>query len=350
MGEFEERERVRKSTAGAAGSGSKEVANAVQTPPPDSAANFDSEAPTILSPSDAFDAATVIEIPAPHEAPTVLEAPIARPSTRAVSAPQSARSNWNAPLLLPTGTVLANRYEILQLLGEGGMGAVYKARDTELDRVVALKVIRPELASNPEILQRFKQELVLARQVTDRNIIRIFDLGEADGIRFITMEYVEGTSLYQILREQGKLPVKEAAEITEQVLIGLRAAHREGVIHRDLKPQNIMRDKQGRILVMDFGLARSVESAGMTQTGALVGTMEYMSPEQALGSELDQRSDIFTVGLIFYELLSGKVPYKADTAVASLLKRTRERAVPVADLNPSVPQLLSNIVSKCLER
>src|SRR6266404_3184440 len=350
MGEFEERERVRKSTAGAAGSGSKEVANAVQTPPPDSAANFDSEAPTILSPSDAFDAATVIEIPAPHEAPTVLEAPIARPSTRAVSAPQAARSNWNAPLLLPTGTVLANRYEILQLLGEGGMGAVYKARDTELDRVIALKVIRPELASNPDILQRFKQELVLARQVTDRNIIRIFDLGEADGIRFITMEYVEGTSLYQILREQGKLPVKEAAEITEQVLIGLRAAHREGVIHRDLKPGNIMRDNQGRILVMDFGLARSLESDGMTKTGAVLGTMEYMSPEQAMGSELDPRSDLFTVGLIFFELLTGKMPFKAETALASLLKRVQERAIALSSLDNTLPLAVERMVAKCLER
>ncbi len=348
MGEFEERERVRKSAAGAAGSGSKEVANAVQTPPPDSAANFDSEAPTILSPSDAFDAATVIEIPAPHEAPTVLEAPIARPSTRAVSAPQSARSNWNAPLLLPTGTVLANRYEILELLGEGGMGAVYKARDAELDRVIALKVIRPELASNPEILQRFKQELVLARQVTDRNIIRIFDLGEADGIRFITMEYVEGTSLYQILREQGKLPVKEAAEITEQVLIGLRAAHREGVIHRDLKPGNIMRDNQGRILVMDFGLARSLESDGMTKTGAVLGTMEYMSPEQAMGSELDPRSDLFTVGLIFFELLTGKMPFKAETALASLLKRVQERAIALSSLDNTIPLAVERMVAKCL--
>jgi serine/threonine protein kinase/tetratricopeptide (TPR) repeat protein len=350
MGEFEERERLRKIAASSAGSsaGPKDQANAVQTPPPDSAGNFDSEAPTLLDPSGAFDAATVIEIPAPHEALTALESPIGRAVSRPASAPQS--TSWNAPLLLPTGTVLANRYEILQLLGEGGMGAVYKARDTELDRVIALKVIRPELASNPEILQRFKQELVLARQVTDRNIIRIFDLGEADGIRFITMEYVEGTSLYQILREQGKLPVKESAEIIEQVLIGLRAAHREGIIHRDLKPGNIMRDQQGRILVMDFGLARSLESDGMTKTGAVLGTMEYMSPEQAMGSELDPRSDLFTVGLILFELLTGKMPFKAETALASLLKRVQERAVPLSSLDNTIPAPVERIVAKCLER
>src|SRR6266567_3230316 len=311
MGELEDRERVRKTAAPPGGSsGARQAANAVQTPPPDSAASFDSESPTLLDPAAAFDAATVLELPAPHEAPTVLEAHIARPVSRPVSAPQSARSNWNAPLLLPTGSILANRYEILELLGEGGMGAVYKARDTELDRVIALKVIRPELASNPDILQRFKQELVLARQVTDRNIIRIFDLGEADGIRFITMEYVEGTSLYQVLQEKGKLPVKDAAEIIEQALTGLKAAHREGVIHRDLKPGNIMRDPQGRILVMDFGLARSLESDGMTKTGAVLGTMEYMSPEQAMGGAIDQRSDLFTVGLIFFELLTGKMPFQ----------------------------------------
>ena len=138
------------------------------------------------------------------------------------------------------------------------MGAVYKARDMELDRVIALKVIRPELASNPEILQRFKQELILARQVTDRNVIRIFDLGEADGIKYITMEYLEGETLYQILRRHGKVPVQEAVDIMRQTLSGLQAAHREGVIHRDLKPDNIMRDASGRVDVMDFGLARSL--------------------------------------------------------------------------------------------
>ncbi|PYV49463.1 MAG: hypothetical protein DMG94_00905, partial [Acidobacteria bacterium] len=330
----------------------KQSLNAVKTPPPkpDSGQNFDSEAPTILHSGSAFDAATIIEPSQPShasEAATMLDAPVRAPSRPAPTPPAS---NWNASFLLPTGSVLANRYEILDLLGEGGMGAVYKARDNELDRLIALKVIRPELSSNPEILQRFKQELVLARQVTDRNIIRIFDLGEANGMRFITMEYVEGTSLYQILREHGKLGVVESAEIITQVLSGLKAAHREGVIHRDLKPGNIMRDPQGRILVMDFGLARSLESDGMTKTGAVLGTMEYMSPEQAMGAALDQRSDLFTVGLIFFELLTGKMPFRADSALASLLKRVHERAIPVVSHDATIPAALSNIVSKCLER
>ena len=321
---------------------------AVKTPAPSSGPPpYDSEAPTILHTGSDPNAATIIELPHSSEAPTMLAPPVRSPAPP-ISRPQP--SAWSSALLLPVGSVLANRYEILEMLGEGGMGAVYKARDNELDRIIALKVIRPELASNPEILQRFKQELVLARQVTDRNIIRIFDLGEADGIRFITMEYVEGTSLYQTLREQGKLPVKEAAEITEHILMGLKAAHREGVIHRDLKPGNIMRDKQGRLLVMDFGLARSLESDGMTKTGAVLGTMEYMSPEQAMGGSIDQRSDLFTVGLIFFELLTGKMPFKADTALASLLKRVNERAISVSSLDNTIPQPVVKIVSKCLER
>src|SRR5580698_1242675 len=252
--------------------------------------------------------------------------------------------------LMEIGDVLGGRYEILQLLGEGGMGAVYKARDRELDRFVALKLIRPELAANPSILARFKQELLLSREVTHRNVIRIFDLGDADGVKFITMEFVEGQDLRSLIQEKKKFPPEEAIELMQQVCRALEAAHSLGIIHRDLKPQNIMRDQTGRILVMDFGLARMVEGDGMTQTGALVGTMEYMSPEQALGKDLDQRSDLVSMGLILYELLTGKRPFKAESAVASLIKRNQEQAVPVSDHDGTIPRALSNIVSKCLER
>jgi tetratricopeptide (TPR) repeat protein/predicted Ser/Thr protein kinase len=246
--------------------------------------------------------------------------------------------------------VLGGRYEILNLIGEGGMGAVYKARDRALDRLLALKVIRPELASQPDILQRFKQEILLASKVTHRNVIRIFDLGEADGVKFITMEFVEGEDLRTILHREGKLGVQESVSIIEQTLSGLEAAHRQGIIHRDLKPSNIMRDAEGRVVVMDFGLARNLAGDGMTRTGLMLGTMEYMSPEQAQAKDLDARSDIFTVGLIFYELLSGKMPYHAESAIASLLRRTQERAIPVSEVEKNVPGILSNIISKCLER
>ncbi len=258
--------------------------------------------------------------------------------------------NLTSTTFFAPGTLLGARYQVLRILGQGGMGAVYQARDQELDRIIALKVIRPELAANPSILQRFKQELILSRHVTHKNVVRIFDLGEAGGTKFITMEFVEGEDLRGVLRRKGKLSAKEAVAIIQQICRALDAAHAEGVIHRDLKPQNVMRDPQGRVVVMDFGLARSLESEGMTQTGALVGTLEYMSPEQALGASLDQRSDLFAVGLIFYELLTGKAPYKADTAIASLMKRTHERAIPASDIDSSVPVSLSAIVSHCLER
>jgi len=256
--------------------------------------------------------------------------------------------------MLQPGEVLGGRYEIMQLLGEGGMGAVYKARDRELDRPVALKLIRPEMASNPSILARFKQELLLSRQVTHKNVIRIYDLGDADGVKFISMEFVEGRDLRALIQERiqekKKFSPEEAVEIIRQVCQALEAAHAVGVIHRDLKPQNIMREESGRILVMDFGLARTIEGDGMTQVGALVGTMEYMSPEQALATNLDQRSDIFTLGLILYELLTGKMPFKAESTLASLIKRTQERAVPVSDHDGTIPGALSGVVSKCLER
>ncbi len=265
------------------------------------------------------------------------------------SGPRGARVKVSVSMM-QIGDVLGGRYEILQLLGEGGMGAVYKARDRELDRFVALKLIRPELAANPSILARFKQELLLSREVTHRNVIRIFDLGDADGVKFITMEFVEGQDLRSLIQERKKFPPAEAVELMLQVCRALEAAHTLGIIHRDLKPQNIMLDRTGRILVMDFGLARMVEGDGMTQTGALVGTMEYMSPEQALGKDLDQRSDLFSLGLILYELLTGIMPFKAESAVASLIKRNQERATPVSDHDETIPSALSNIVGKCLER
>jgi serine/threonine protein kinase/tetratricopeptide (TPR) repeat protein len=288
--------------------------------------------------------ATMVDVDA-----TLVDVGSVRVSPPPSSGPRSARFQVAAPML-QSGDILGGRYEILQMLGEGGMGAVYKARDRELDRFVALKLIRPELAANPSILARFKQELLLSREVTHRNVIRIYDLGDADGVKFITMEFVEGQDLRSLIQEKKKFPPEEAVALMQQVCRALEAAHTLGIIHRDLKPQNIMRDQTGRILVMDFGLARMVEGDGMTQTGALVGTMEYMSPEQALGKDLDQRSDLYSMGLILYELLTGKMPFKAESAVASLIKRNQEQATPVSDHDQTIPRALSNIVAKCLER
>src|SRR2546428_5222597 len=308
-----------------------------------------SDAPTMIdTPGGApnpFDSPTMVDLPGDTggDAPTMIDAP-AKPAPRTRAGNTQAGQHMRGP-----GAVLAQRNEILEILGEGGMGAVYKAMDRELSRPVALKVIRPDLAGNQAILDRFKQELLLAHQVTHKNVIRIYDLGESEGLKFITMEYIEGADLRTLIQEKTKLAPQEAVEIMQQVCRALEAAHSVGIIHRDLKPQNIMRDKSGRILVMDFGLARTLQGDGMTQTGALIGTMDYMSPEQALGKDLDQRSDLFTLGLIFYELLTGKMPYKSESVVASLLKRTQERAVPVLTHDPTIPTVISNVVSKCLE-
>jgi tetratricopeptide (TPR) repeat protein len=306
----------------------------------------ESSSPNVRIPSDAD---TIFGAPAvnPGDSPTI----VGNVSLGNVSQVISGDYTETGQHVLTSGHLLAQRYEILSLLGEGGMGAVYKARDVELGRMVALKVIRPDLARNRAILDRFKQELILATQVTHRNVVRIYDLGEAEGIKFITMEHVEGEDLAAIIHRRTKLPPQEAVAIIEQVCRALEAAHNVGVIHRDLKPQNIMRETgTSRILVMDFGLAKTLEGNRMTQTGAMVGTMEYMSPEQALAGNLDQRSDIFSLGLIFYELLTGQTPFRADSALASLIKRTQERVVPVSEFDKSIPPELSQIVNRCLER
>ncbi|PWU01244.1 MAG: hypothetical protein C5B51_23285 [Terriglobia bacterium] len=254
------------------------------------------------------------------------------------------------PEELSIGTVLGGRYELLQLLGEGGMGAVYKVRDHELDRIVALKVIRPELARNAAVLQRFKRELILAREITHKNVIRIFDLGTAAGVKFITMDFVEGKDAAALLHEQRKFAPRLAARMISQACLGLGAAHAVGVIHRDLKPQNMMINAAGDLVLMDFGIARSLsEDGGMTRTGAIMGTPTYMSPEQGKGEKVDQRSDIYALGIIFYEFLTGKAPFESETAMGTLLKRLQEPAPSPSKLDPTIPEALSDIVLRCLQ-
>jgi len=272
---------------------------------------------------------------------------ISKPSVNWSKATRAEAFVSSSAVALEEGSVLAERYEILKLLGEGGMGAVYKAKDRELDRLVALKVIRPELAGQHSILQRFKQELILARKITHRNVIRIYDLGVAEGLRFITMEFIEGQDLHSVLEER-KLAPEETVKILRQVCTALEAAHAEGIVHRDLKPQNIMIETGGRVVVMDFGLARSMEATGLTQAGALMGTPAYMSPEQAKGLPADERSDVYSLGIIFYQMLTGKVPFQAETALASMLLRTQGPPPAPVEIDPQIPQQLSDVALKSL--
>ncbi|HST80056.1 MAG TPA: protein kinase, partial [Verrucomicrobiae bacterium] len=280
----------------------------------------------------------------------ISDAPTLGAASAASSAPAPAMDSSASGSILEMGKVIGGRFQVMELLGMGGMGAVYKAYDRDIERIIALKCIRPELSSHPEVVQRFTQELLLARQIAHKNVIRIFDVRESGGVKFITMEFLEGQSLAALMASRGKLPATEAVEIMRQVCSGLAAAHAEGVIHRDLKPSNIMIGPSGRVVVMDFGLARADDQDVLTKTGAIMGTFQYMSPEQAKGEKADGRSDIFTVGIMLYELLTGHTPYKSDSSIASLLKRTQEAAIPPSTIETSISRTLNSIVCKCLER
>jgi tetratricopeptide (TPR) repeat protein len=260
------------------------------------------------------------------------------------------RSDADSAAALVVGHVLGGRYEIQAQIGQGGMGTVYKALDRELDRVSALKVIRNCYANQPAMLTRFKRELVLARQITHPNVIRIFDLGMVENIRFITMEFVEGRALSDVLHERSKLSAAEAVSIVDQVCEGLAAAHKQGVIHRDLKPSNIMMAAYGRCVIMDFGIARTVDRSTLTNTGAIIGTPLYMSPEQVWNKGLDSRSDLYTLGVIFYEMLTGKLPFEADNVMNTLIMRCQQDPVPPIQVDPAVPQALNKIVLKAMAR
>jgi tetratricopeptide (TPR) repeat protein/TolB-like protein len=249
---------------------------------------------------------------------------------------------------LPEGLRIGWRYRVKSLLGIGGMGTVYRARDEELERDVALKLIRSDIAENPAALERFKREIQLSSQVTHKNVLRVYDLGEADGIRFLTMQFVEGDDLSRVLKRDGRFSVPRLTKIFQQILEGLRAAHEQGVVHRDLKPQNIMLDAGDNVFVTDFGLAKSLEQAGLTHTGAVVGTPQYMSPEQVRGSRVDHRSDIYSAGVILYEMATGSLPFTGSTPYEVMVQRVQRAPTPAGDLNPDLPVYLRKILERCM--
>ena len=253
---------------------------------------------------------------------------------------------------LQPGQKLAGRYEIIETIGSGGMGIVYRALDLELSEPVAVKTLRREYVSDSTALARFKSEIRLARRISHRNVIRTHDLGETDGMYFITMEYVEGTSVKALITERGRLPVHATLPIARQLCRALEVAHEEGIIHRDIKPHNMVLAPDGVLKVMDFGIARLLgrTQQGMTQTGMVVGTPEYMAPEQLLGEDVDARADIYAVGVVIYECLTGRTPHSADNAM-QLISRVLEQApVPPRELVPEVPQKLSDAVLAALHR
>ena len=253
-----------------------------------------------------------------------------------------------ASVVLPAGLEIGHRYRVKSLLGMGGMGAVYLVHDKGLDRDVALKLIRSDIAEDPDALERFKREIQLSSRVTHSNVLRVFDLGESDGIQFLTMQFVDGRDLSTILKKQGKLPVERLLRVFRQTAEGLKAAHDQGVIHRDLKPQNIMLDSADRVYVTDFGMAKSSEQSGMTQTGAVIGTPFYMSPEQVKGEPVGPQSDIFSLGVILYQMATGTVPFSGATPFEVMMVRVQRRPKPAKELTPELPVYLQKIIERCL--
>ncbi len=251
---------------------------------------------------------------------------------------------------LTTGSTFAGRYQIIEELGKGGMGRVYKANDMKINEKIALKLIKPEVAVDKKTIERFSNELKCARKIRHNNVCQMFDLNEEKGTHYITMEYVKGEDLKRLIRKMGQLSVGQVIPIAKQVCEGLAEAHRLGVVHRDLKPQNIMVDEEGNARIMDFGIARSITDKGITGAGVMIGTPEYMSPEQGEVKEVDQRSDIYSLGVILYEMVTGRVPFEGETPLGIAMKHKSEMPKHPKELNAQIPDGLNLVILKCLEK
>jgi serine/threonine protein kinase/tetratricopeptide (TPR) repeat protein len=251
---------------------------------------------------------------------------------------------------LPVGSTFAERYHILEAIGAGGMGKVYKANDVKLNEDIALKLLKPEIATDEHTIERFRNELKLARRITHKNVCRMHDFHEEKETPYITMEYVSGESLKMFIKKQGRLSEEITLSIAIQIGRGLSEAHELGVIHRDLKPSNIMIDEKDTVKIMDFGIARSMVAKGVTQTGLIIGTPDYMSPEQAEGKDTDQRSDIYSLGVILYEMLTGSLPFVGDYALSISMNHKSERPPDPRTINNQVSENMSALILKCMEK
>jgi serine/threonine protein kinase/tetratricopeptide (TPR) repeat protein len=274
-------------------------------------------------------------------------APLRQPE---VSSPPQTQTFEGFEQELERGSLFAGRYHVIEELGSGGMGKVYKVYDEKIKEIVALKLIRPELSAKAKTLERFREEIRLARKIIHKNICRMYDLNEDQGTLYITMEYVPGEDLKSMIRMVGKLSPLQAVFIGKQVCGGLAEAHKLGIVHRDLKPKNIMVDRDGNARIMDFGLARSLEEKGITGGRAMIGTAEYMSPEQAEGKKADSRSDIYSVGVILFEMVSGRFLFEGETALSVAIKHKTEQPPDPRKFNPEVPEALAHLILKCLEK
>lgn len=251
---------------------------------------------------------------------------------------------------LTRGKTFASRYEIIELLGMGGMCKCYRVEDKKINEEIALKLIKPEIASDKTTIERFSNELKIARKIRHKNVCQMYDLGEEKGRHYITLEYVHGEDLKRLIRKVGSLSVGQVIPIAKQICEGLMEAHRLGVVHRDLKPQNIIVDEEGNARIMDFGIARSVEGKGITGEEVMIGTPEYMSPEQAELKEIDQRADIYSLGVILYEMVTGRVPFEGETPLSTVMKHKSEMPKNPRQFNAQLPEGLSHVILRCLEK
>lgn len=247
-------------------------------------------------------------------------------------------------------SVLEERYQVLREIGRGGMGIVFQAHDKQLNEQVAIKILSPLLGANTEAVERLRREVSVARRITHPNIIRIHDIGEAKGLQYVSMEYFHGVNLKEHIAQSGVPSFQQAGNIAMQICDGLEAAHQLGVIHRDLKSQNVIINPQNQIKIIDFGLARTAHLDGMTATGLIMGTPEYMAPEQVSGKKADERSDVYSLGIMLYELFTGKVPFTGDSAIAIGFKQLKEEPAPPSALNPQITPELERVILKALQK
>ena len=271
--------------------------------------------------------------------------PASHRNTQQAAAPIPGDPNLNSAAL----AALGQRYDILGEAGQGSMGNVYRARDRETGETVALKLVKSEFASDQAMMERFKNELLFARKITHKNVCRVYEFNRIAGVAYTSMEFVEGESLRSVLNRFGGLPLSKAVDVTLQICSGLKEAHAQGIVHRDLKPENVMIDSRGNVKIMDFGIARSMEAATRL-TGAMVGTPAYMAPEQVGGKPVDYRTDIYSLGLMLYELFTGRAAFVADNPVAVALKHLRESPIPPHEIDPTIPVPIERTILKCLEK
>ena len=251
---------------------------------------------------------------------------------------------------LNVSSALEDRYQMLKEIGRGGMGIVFQAYDKQLKEQVAIKILSPVLSNDPDALQRLMREVSSARRITHPNVIRIHDISERNDLHFISMEFFEGISLKDHIKKMGPLSQMHALNIALQICDGLEAAHRQGIVHRDLKSQNIIISSSGQIKIIDFGLARSESFGGLTATGLIMGTPEYMAPEQVSGKSVDERADIYSLGIILYEMFTGRVPFTGDSPIAIGFKQLKEDPLKPRELNGQIPVEMESVILRALEK